>query len=94
MMGPSSFRSPPLSTASRGVLRLLKAARREAFRVPCELRIEVHLDMFARMGHLGSEHGSNSLRAFDPSRRSSSSLPALKRKSPVLSHFDFARYAR
>ena len=94
MMSLPSLRSPPLSIEPRVALPLLASARREAFGVRCELMIEVHLDMLVRMGLWGVEHGSNSLRTFGHSRRSSSSLPARTRKSPVPSSFDFSRYAR
>ena len=90
MMSLLSLRSPPLSIEPRGALPLLASARREAFGVLSELMIEVHLDMLVRMGLWGVEHGCNSLRTFDHSRRSSSFLAVRTRALPVSSSSEFA----
>ena len=88
-MSPSSFHYPSLSIKSRDVLPLRTSARREAFGVLSELRIEVHIDVLGRMSLRGAAHGSIFLRAFDLS-----SLAVQMRKSPGLSSFDSARFAR
>ena len=94
MPRPPSFLAPPLSVKSRGAHQPLMSARREARFFFSELRIEVHLDMLVRLGISGVGHGSDSLRAFDTSRRSSSPSVVRVRHSPVLSPSEFARYAR
>ena len=63
---PLKLSPSPLSSGSRGVTPLLTSARFGTFGVLSELRIEVHLDMLAKMSLRGGKHGSNSLWASDP----------------------------
>ena len=73
-MSLSSPRSSSLPIESRGGRPLLTSGREEAVGFLRELRIEVHVDALVEESLWGVEHGSGYLRAFEPDRRSSSSL--------------------